>query len=189
MIPHLQMNSVQGRIGIQSSRAQIEIHSNHAEQSIQQPKAELHIDRTPSKLSIDQTQAWNNLNLKSVFVRIRDAATAGHQAAMEGIARRAEQGDELMKIENGGNPIVSQAVENSEHHGSYDTGSVPPFEAVKIHYQPSRVNIQWQTHAPIISAKQNHPTINYQPGQVNIYMDQYPSLSIKVVGGQINTTA
>lgn len=183
-IPHLTMHSTQGRIAIQSSRAELNIQSSHADQTIEQPKAELHIQKTPSKLSIDQTEAWNNLNLKSAFVRIRDAADAGHQAVMEGIARRVRQGDQLMHIENKGNPIASQAAENSQHQMSYDTGHVPPFEAVKIHYQPSELSINWETHAPIINAKSNPPVMTYHPGQVNINMAQYPSLSI-----QIDTTA
>lgn len=187
-IPQLIIHTTPGHLGMRSKSAQLDIHSSEADLSIQQPKARLNIERTPSKLSIDQTQAWNNLNLKSVFVRIRDAADAGHQAVMEGIARRVRQGEELMKIQNKGNPIASQARENSQIKGGYDTGHVPPFEAVKIHYQPSQLNIQWQTHNPKIEAKQNPPQINYHPGNLDIYMQQYPSLSIQFAGGQVNTS-
>jgi len=171
-----------------SLQAQLDIQSPKADLSIEQPKAELQIERTPSQISIDQTQAWNNLNLKSAFVRISDAADAGRQAVLEGIARRASEGDELMQIENkGSNPIANQAAQDSEVQISYDTGSVPPFEAVKISGRPGQLNINWQTHQPVIQTTSHSPEMTFHPGQLNIYMDQYPSLSIDVVGGQVDT--
>jgi len=185
-MPHLEMHSVFGRIGMTTRNAQLEIQSAKADLSIEQPKAEMQIERTPAKIHIDQKEAWNNLNLKSAFVRIREAAEAGRQAVIDGIARRVNEGNELMAIEKGGNPIAEQARRDSLITMSYDTGHTPPFLAVKISADPAQLNIRWQTHAPIIQSTPHAPEMAYHPGQVNIYMEQYPSLTIQVVGGQVD---
>ena len=186
VIPHLIMHSVQGKIGMRSSKGKLKIYYSNADLSIQQPKAELKIKKTSSKLYIDQTQAWNNLNLKSAFVRIRDMSNMGRQAVLEGIKRRVDQGDTLMKIENKGNPIKSQAIENSQSQGGYDTGHVPPTDAVKIQYQPTQLDIQWHIHQPDIKVTTHKPQYHYQPGELNIYVRQYPSLTINMAGNQVN---
>jgi hypothetical protein len=185
-MPHLEMHSVFGRIGMTTRNAQLEIQTAKADLTIEQPKAEMQIERTPAKIHIDQKEAWNNLNLKSAFVRIREAAEAGRQAVIEGIARRVDEGNELMAIEEGGNPIVEQARRDSLITMSYDTGHTPPFLAVKISVDPAQLHIDWQTHAPIIQSTPHAPEITYHPGQVNIYMEQYPSLTIQAVGGQVD---
>ncbi|WP_077614003.1 DUF6470 family protein [Caenibacillus caldisaponilyticus] len=185
-LPHLVMHSVMGRIGIRTQRASLDPTFGHSEMSIRQPKAEMTIQRTQGKVMIDQTEAWHNLDLKSAIVRNREAAEAGREAVLEGIARRAEQGDELMRIEKPGNPIVKQAIENSERHGTYDTGHVPPALAVKINGQPGTLDIRWQTHRPEIEVTTVPPRFDYRPGSVTIYMIQYPALTIDVVGGKID---
>ncbi|GGH76712.1 hypothetical protein JOD43_004339 [Pullulanibacillus pueri] len=179
-IPSLSIHSTMGKIQIQSTGPQLEVHQGQTQQTIEQPKAEMTIERTPSKLTIDQTQAWNNLNLKSAFVRISEAVDEGHQAVMEGIARRAEEGDDLLHIERGGNPIKAHAVQNAQQKGSYSTGSTPPFQAVKESYSPSEVEINWQTKKPEIAATSEPPSFQFQRGQVNISMAQYPSVDISI---------
>ncbi|WP_139822721.1 DUF6470 family protein [Tuberibacillus sp. Marseille-P3662] len=180
MMPHLVMHSTQGKIGLRSTTPQVQMHQQKADVSIKQQPANMSVKRRPAKVTIDQTQAWHNLNLKSAMVRIKDAADQGKQAVLEGIRRRAGQGDQLMRIETPGNPIVSQAVENAFRQGHYDTGSVPPSQAVKLHTRPSSLDIRWQTHQPEIRVNINQPQFSFQRGRVNVYMRQYPELDIQV---------
>ncbi|MFC4618549.1 DUF6470 family protein [Camelliibacillus cellulosilyticus] len=185
-MPHLIIHSQPAKIAMKTTPARLDPQFGKTDVSIEQPPAEMKIRRTPSKLTIDQTEAWNNLDLKSAFVRIQEAAGYGRQAVLDGIARRARQGEALIHIESKGNPIADQAKENSVHEIHYDTGHVPPFLAVKSHYDPGSVTIDWQTHAPIYQTKVTPPTGTYYPGHVDISVSQFPSVTIDVASSYVD---
>ncbi|MGY3714873.1 DUF6470 family protein [Sutcliffiella cohnii] len=177
--PQIRLQSTFGKIDLQMNKPQQEIRQRPAELSIEQPKADMQIRRTPSMLSIDQTQAWEDMDLKHISRRIEEAAQLGKQAIMEGMARRAEQGDELMKIEYGGNPMPSQAKRNSENpEKQINVGWIPAHFSVKIDYEPSKVEIDVTPQKAIIDVQVQKPEHNYTPGSVDVNIAQYPSLQI-----------
>jgi Family of unknown function (DUF6470) len=185
--PQLRMESTFGQLGLISQKPVQEIEQPPAEISIMQPKAELTIDRTPGKLTIDQTQAWEDMDLKHIFKRIEEFAQNGYQDWLAGMARRAQEGDDLMKIENGGNPIPEHAKINSESpQYEFNIGFVPSHFSVKTNYQPSDLNINWKTNKPEIHVKVNKPRHDYTPGDIHGEMKQWPSLQIEVVGLELD---
>ncbi|MDF2909278.1 MAG: hypothetical protein K0Q56_158 [Sporolactobacillus laevolacticus] len=185
--PHLEMHQVFGKIAMSTQNAVQTMRQPKADQSIQQPKAEMTIERQPAKVAIDQSAGWHNLDLKSARVRIAEAAEAGKQAVLDGISRHAQEADELLHIERnkGKNLFAKQAANNVDLAvigTHYNTGSTPASEAVSYEVTPAQLQISWQTHAPIIEAGVRAPELTYQPGQVNVSMQQYPSLDIQAVG-------
>ncbi|GEB77200.1 DUF6470 family protein [Sporolactobacillus inulinus] len=187
ILPHLEMHQQFGKIAIHSERANLALHQSPAEQSIQQPKAKMSLERTPAQVTIDQSNGWHNLDLKSARVRIAEAADAGRQAVRDGIMRRAQEGDELLHIERskGKNLIAKQAADHAHNAvigTHYQTGNTPASEAVHCEVSPARLQVDWQTHAPILSAVPHAPEASFQPGQAVTSMAQYPSLEIQAVG-------
>jgi hypothetical protein len=178
------MQSTYGKIGIQTRSAKLSIHQQKADLTIRQPKAEMRINRKPGKLDIDQSQAFAEEHLKSVFAWTRENASRGRKAALEGVGRRAAEGDRLMKIENGGRPIADLAEKNSSDPPlAFNIGWMPKSAfSVKFYYQPSKLKIHWQLHDPVINATPNLPQYAYQSGSVIIFMKQRPSLDIQVSG-------
>jgi hypothetical protein len=178
-LPQIRLQSMNAKLNIQTQKGQLVIQQPPAELSIQQPKAELEIERTSSKLTIDQTKAREDVELKSIFKRIEEAAQMGIQAVNEWTARRIQEGDELMRIENMGNPIAEQA---KRHHNlpehEFGIGWIPSEGSVKINYDPGKLDVNWQINKPIIEANVQKPIINYDPGKVNISMQQYQSLKV-----------
>ncbi|WP_335871563.1 DUF6470 family protein [Bacillus sp. 2205SS5-2] len=176
------------QIRLQSQSAQTQLHIVQPQQSIQQPKAELSqqqpqadldIRVTPSRLTINQTQAWEALNFKSVFRLAEEAADAGVQEALNGMARDAADGDELMRIENGGKAIASIAKRNGEEpEHDFNIGWIPPHGSVKIQFEPGRVDISSKINQPINNTKVNAPIIDYTPGKTTVSMKNHQSLSI-----------
>ncbi|MBM7570244.1 DUF6470 family protein [Aquibacillus albus] len=181
-LPQIRLQSQMANIQINQTPAQQSIQQNNAIQTIKQPKADLDIQRTPSKLTIDQTQAWEDMDLKPISRRIEEAAQLGKQAVLKGIARRARQGDELMKIENNGNPIARQAKENGfDEPKQFNIGWIPSAGAVKIDYQPSSVEVNIQPRKPIIESTVQKPNIDYKPGEVDISLKQRNELHIDFI--------
>lgn len=176
----IKIQSTPAKIGLTTRQATNSIKQPKAEMSIEQPNAQLNISVTPSRLSIDQSKAWRDMDLKNIFERTREFAENGYQDFLEGLARMAQQGDELMKIENKGNPIASQAKENSKSKVfEFNYGTLPktPFR-VELDYKPAKVNIEWKQNEPIINVTQRNPEYAYNPGGVDIYLRQLNSLSI-----------
>lgn len=176
--PQIRIQTTNAQLDIHTQQAQLTIEQPPAELSIQQPPAEMQIDRQPPFLTIDQTKAWENLNLKSVFKASEEAAQLGHQGVMEGIARRVQEGDELMRIENHGNPIKEQAKRHYLSFGSEKKGWYPTLDLVQLHYDPGKLDIHWKINKAIIDSKASLPIINSTPGQVTYNLKQYPSVKI-----------
>jgi Family of unknown function (DUF6470) len=185
--PQLRMESTSGQLGLTSQKPIQEIEQLPAEMTINQPEAELTIERTPGKLTIDQTQAWEEMDLKHIFKRIEEFAENGYQDWLAGIARRAQEGDDLMRFENGGNPIAEHAKINSVSPiYEFNIGFIPSHFSVKINYQPVDLKINWKTHKPEIEVTINKPRHNYIPGMIHGEMKQWPSLKIEVLGLELD---
>lgn len=178
-IPQIRMQSTFAQIGMETSRGELQIEQRHADMSIEQPKAEMIVDRRPPRLTIDQTRAFEDVNLKSVFRMTEDAAQAGYQQAMNAIATRAQEGDELMMIENGFSAIPNQSERNSlPPQADFNIGWIPSHNSVKINYDPGETRINWNTRPVNIEVTPNKPIIDYYPGKTNIYLQQKNSLNI-----------
>jgi Family of unknown function (DUF6470) len=182
-VPQIRLESTSAKIGLTIHRPVQEIQQLPADLVIKQPKADLQIDRTPSQLTIDQTEAWEDMDLKHISRRIEEFAQKGYEDWLTGLARMAQEGDDLMRIENGGNPIQEHAKINSESPiYEFNIGFIPSANSVKINYQPSVVKLNWETHKPEIDVQVNKPVHQYTPGSVNIDLIQKPALSIDFVG-------
>lgn len=181
-LPQIRLQSTFAKIAIKTTPPVQEIKQPPAELDLQQPPAEMKIETTPAKLTIDQTKAWEDMNLKSIFRLIEEFAQQGYQDWLEGIARVSRQGDELMRIESGGNPIAEQAKENSEDPiYDFNVGWIPSPFSVKINFEPAKVHIDVKVNKPINRTKINKPIINYTPGKVTIDLAQRNSLKIDFV--------
>lgn len=179
--PQLRMESTSAQIGIQTKNASNQIQQPQADLSIEQPKAELSIHTTNSILTIDQSQARADVELKTMTQNIDEFAQKGYQDNLAGIARRVNQGNELMKIENNGNPIASQAKMNSEKPTKeIAIKFVPSVGSVKINYEPAKVHIDAEVRKPIINVKANKPIVQYEPGKVDVYLQKKNELKINV---------
>jgi hypothetical protein len=181
-LPQIRLQSTFAKIAIKTTPPVQEIKQPPAELDLQQPSAEMKIETTPAKLTIDQTKAWEDMNLKSIFRLIEEFAQKGYEDWLEGIARVSRQGDELMRIEDGGNPIAEQAKENSEDPiYDFNIGWIPSPFSVKTNFEPAKVHIDVKVHQSIIRAKINKPMIHYTPGKVTIDLAQRNSLKIDFV--------
>jgi len=180
--PQVKINIRDTKIGLNTQNAQLTMKQPKAEVNIQQPKADQNIKQHPPKLTIDQSNAWDNLGLKNVFERTRDTAQHANQVHQEGLARMAREGDELMRIENGGNPIAAQAKRNAGWDFDYKPGGMPVYDLVSLNYGPGRADIQVKRNDPIIQASPNQPQFQYQRGNVSAHIEQYSNVDIDFEG-------
>lgn len=180
-LPQISMQSTSIKTSIQITDPVQKITQPKAVQTIKQPQAIVNMSTTPGKLTIDQTAAWEQMDIKHIFKRTAENAQLGKQKALEGLARRAREGDEMMHIERGGNPIAAQAKE----HGKFiqkqtGLGWIPTPFSVKTDYQSANVQFDVQVQKPTIDAQISKPTHDYTPGDVSVSVSQQNSLQINV---------
>ena len=122
------------------------------------------------------------MNLMNALRSTEHFASEGKQKASEGTGRRAEEGSELMRIENQGEPLIEQATRNSQRP-DYQLGIkfIPSFGAVKINYEPGQLDIQAQPQAPRIDVQVKAPIHNYTPDKIDIQMKQMANLEIDFI--------
>ncbi|MGM9929668.1 MAG: DUF6470 family protein [Bacillus sp. (in: firmicutes)] len=186
-LPQIRIQSQSALISLETINAKQTIEQPQVTLDLQQPPAEMTIERTPSKLTIDQTAAREAIDLKTIHKRIEEFADNGRQEAMEGVARRIQEGDDMMRIENGGNPIAVHAKTNSERpEKQFNIGFVPPLFSVKLHYEPTKLDINWQTNKVINNSKANKPILDYEAGKVEVGLRQKESLQIDFVNVDFN---
>ncbi|PLT35707.1 DUF6470 family protein [Bacillus sp. V5-8f] len=177
--PQIRLQSQFALIDIKTTKEHLSIQQSPADVYIEQPSAEITIERSPSRLTIDQTKAREDVDLKSAKRRIEEYSQSGYSGWLEGVARRVQDGAELMKIENGGNVMAAQAKRNSqETQQQVNIGFVPSYKSVTIDYNPGKLDINVRVNKPNINIKANTPQISYTPSQVQFGVRQYQSLKI-----------
>ncbi|UYZ01785.1 DUF6470 family protein [Peribacillus frigoritolerans] len=181
-IPQIRLQSAPMKIGLNIDQPVQQIKQKAAVQSIQQPQAILEIETTPGKLTIDQSQAREDMDLKSLSRRVDEFAQQGYQDWLAGMARRAQQGEELRHIEKGGNALAEQARKNSKGpEKEFNLGWIPPLFSVKLDYQPAEVKIEATAQKPIIDAQVNRVNHTYKQGSVNVEILQKNALDIDFI--------
>ena len=177
--PKLNITQQAGLIGINTRPGQLSIKQPKADLNIQQPPADLKFERKPSKLTIDQSQVWKELNIIGPLESTKQNAEEGEKKVLEGMAKVANEGDRLMRIENGGDQIPEIAKQNIfKEYQPIQMEWIPSNFAVKFKYEPGEVNINAKANKPIIEANANSPIIQYEKSEMNIYLEQEPYIEI-----------
>lgn len=178
-IPQIRIQTTPAQIEITTQKGQMLIEQRQGDLQIEQPQATVNITRIPGKLTIDQTQARADVDLKSIRKRIEEAAQLGKQDLLAGISRRAQEGEELMKIENGFRAISSISKRNSDGpKKEFNIGWIPRAGSVNIEYDPGKLEIEAKPNKPIINFEVNKPNLTPIPSEVSIRLKQYADIKI-----------
>lgn len=180
-IPQLTMQATFPQLSITIERGYMHMRQQQAEMSIEQPEPQLEMKTTPPRLTIDQTEAWAHMDLKHTFRRIEEAAQDGYASWLSYLETTAIQGDELMRIEQGGDVLAMQAEANSERPPfDYNVGLIPRPFSVKIGFEPGRIDMYWQTSGARIHFEPRSVQIDYKPNVVHIDLARHNELRIDV---------
>jgi hypothetical protein len=187
-IPQIRLQQTYAQIGLRITQPVQEIEQKPAGQSIKQVPATMTIERKPSHLDIDQEQLWNELNFKSNSVFSEDMAAFAKQEALEAVAEKAQEGDQLAGIEKK-NDAINSIISAKANPGpaEFNIGFIPSYGSVKIHFTPTELTIDWKQGGAEIETTQNKPIHNYTPGKTEVYLRQMQDLQIDFVGGNVDS--
>ena len=185
-VPQLRIQQTSVQIGLNIRQPVQEIKQQQADMTIKQPEADMNFNKRPSRLTIDQTKALADVGIKSVGMVVREAAQKGHGIWSQGLSRVARDGDEMMRIEHGGDPMPRQAKRNGEPPAKeFNVDWIPSHFSVDIDYDPGDLDIQVKVNKPIIDVKPNKPIHNYTPGSTDVFISQEPTIDIRFVNMKI----
>lgn len=181
-IPQIQIQTTKGFLQIQTSAPVQELSQPKATLNQAQPAAILEMSSKKSQLSLDTTEARAEIDLKSVRRRIEEHAQKGKQAALEGIGRRASEGQQMMKIENGGGNVFAQLAKQATDGGYSSLGMrfIGNKSGVKMGFEPGSVDIRVTPQKAVNDVQVNKPIHHYTPGKVTTHVNPKPSITIDV---------
>lgn len=181
----LQISTKMARIGIETQAGRLSIESRPARLEIHQETGRSTIETRKPRLEIDQYPARAQMGYKSPMDAAYEMAWMGRQRAMECIAEMADEGNRLRAIENGGNPIRDIAIEKAwpqkQRQGGFTPNASPEFHFVpgEVVITPPEVRnpVHIGYEARFIPGDLN---VQYSPGNVKVFMRQYPEVKIDV---------
>ena len=158
------------KLNLQSSPTKVQIETAPASLEISQPRGELTIDQTPCRYSI---------GIKNCSDFAQDNAALGRQTVMNAIARIAQEGNQMARIESKSDALADIAADSSFSEVPEITWA--SIAAPNIQYQANPV--QFNPIAGKVNFTVQPGTVqgDYQPGSVDIRVSQYPSIEISVV--------
>lgn len=165
---------------MQSENAQLLIQQPEADIQMHQEPIRVEINRTSPQLKIDQTKAWSALGEKSALELTSTIAKESYRLSLEGIARRARQGDRLGDLRIKTNPIPDIARENFYLKSNIRYADPVSPDLVEIRFIPGELNIEWFGGTVDRKVKANQPLIDYLPGALDIYLREKNSIEIIV---------
>jgi hypothetical protein len=148
----------------------------------------IEISTAAAKLYIDQTEAFADANLKSPLRLGNEFASKALSQASEYVAKTAQQGEQLKRIENGNGAIAQIAKQNSEIASPEAVPGYMPrsMSRVKFDYQPSEVTVKAANKPVQINVNRRDPQIEIPKWQTDAYIQQKNQISFQVVGGHVN---
>lgn len=186
-IPQIRLQQAHAQIGLRISQPVQEIQQKPAELSIKQESAKMTIENKPSQLIIDDEQFWNDLGFKSIPTLSQENAQHGRETVLDYIATKAQEGDQLAKIENKSDAIVGFVTEKVlQPKEDFNIAFIPSPGSVKIQFTPAELHINWKKGGADIQVTQNKVVHHYTPGKTEVYLQQRQQLQIDFVGTNIN---
>lgn len=181
-IPQIQIRTTDAKLGLNIEKGQQTIRQPKATLHIEQPAAIVEIKTTRGIMRIDSSQARREVGMISPLESASNFAAEGRQKAMQGIARRVSEGNQMMDIAHNQNAIVSIAKKNTfPSKKNIGIDFIPSIGSVKLDYTPASLDINVQTQQAKISAQVNKPIHEYKQGQVSGFMLQKPSIEIDFI--------
>lgn len=187
-LPYLEHSSTRAYIGLNIARPHLGIRQQQADLQIRQEHVNnIKLEITHGELRIDQSEAFADADLKGILRRNNEFIQKAKQNGLEYVAKVAQEGDRLMRIEHGFGKIQEVAANKGElKYYETNIALVPKPFHVKIDYTPGTVKVRAGEPALQINATPHKPDIQFNKWQADTYIRQKNSLKFHAVGLNVN---
>lgn len=187
---HIEMRSQNAYLGIKSDRPIQSIEQPKSELNIHQEQSKVEVESTLPKVQIDQTQAFSESGLKGVLELGLENAKRAMGIMVEKIARIVDEGNQFADIQSGVDAVAENAENNAYSQFDSDlTITTMPMSGPNIEVIEGINDIKVTGGMVETNPVIRKPIVSYQPGKVNIYLEQRNSLTITAVGDKFDRKA
>ncbi|WEK56407.1 MAG: DUF6470 family protein [Candidatus Cohnella colombiensis] len=175
----ISVQSQRGLIGVQTERGHFEVKTSLPVYNVQQSPSYYSAHNAPGTLQIDQSLTDNALTGGKPEAFWQRIYSQYRQIALQNLEQIVVEGNQLGDLRNRGNVIAQQAL-NGFVEGAPDIqvfGEATP-RNIHMSYTPNDLNMEFIKGQRDVKVQVSKPDINYVRGSVNIYMQQYPQLTI-----------
>jgi len=180
MIQITKQNAV---IGHQTNNARIEYSQAKGQWNMRTQKAQMEVSPGLPQIRIDQTIPFAEAGLKTLPMLMKEYSDLGKQYALEGTARRAQEGD-MMARPPYGNAVQRIAMSKLPTRADFNIKFIPQSRP-EIDFVNIEKNISWQLGGSERTYNISEGQFNYTPGGVDIYMEQHSSISFQYIDTKV----
>jgi energy-converting hydrogenase Eha subunit F len=176
----LQVNQTNGRLNLNIKPPKMSLETKSvADFKISQQSGKIKVSTKDAKVEISGRKVRAALGHKHYKVYGKELAQKGKQSAMKGIAKYARQGDQLAKIENGGNPLARQAKLNSQDPERKIGLKWKPGPEIKS--SPPQFKVDYTRSQLKSDSKSYWPQGELDWGEIRNYLNPEPKFEVQAV--------
>jgi hypothetical protein len=177
-IGQIQIRTEPAQLDYEIKLGQYDIQQPKAHFELRQPRAEQHIEQPLGQLQVDSSRAWDALGVGGNLEMMNRIYSNAHDIALQGIAKRVEDGNRMANIANKNDAIAELAADWRVSFSEFDTLGLASSMNVDVSYEPGKLVIEATPHPVELQASVSPPEVQYIMGKHNMYMQQYGKVEI-----------
>ena len=182
MKPLLSIQKVPISIEYRMSNARVERVSNRTDVDVNRQRGGFNMRSSPIRVNIDTFEARNSI-MPSAMKSMSQNAEKGRTAALQAIARFAEEGHILVNNTNPGNTEIFDRIFEARvaDNRQFTLAFVPRFPA-SITWTPPDLNMEYELDVLTFNWQTNKGEFEFIPAQFETNVVEYPRVIIEYVG-------
>ena len=177
--PALTIQKTDGKINTEHQTEEIEVQLKDHEMNLDKSPRQVELTTQYPEVNIDLTQSQIERGNHTSDSLRQESAQKGKQTAQEYTARKARQGFELARIEEEGNPLITQAVEEAIREVEVTIDSVPKTPP-QIEIMPGEINMDLTPEEVQVNLTERLRSLYFDYYRLNTYLSTRPQLDVLV---------
>ncbi len=185
--PHLELTHHKSNILMEKTNPKMSISGQVGNFRLEKENRKFEIEKTDAKLTIDSYPAKKQLNFKRPMDVKVEISQKAQQAYFESLSERAQNADLLLNIQDENvNALKEIAVKRSSKGKDVSLNiAYFPQEPIEINVKPGDISANYSPEK-IKTHVEKTLNIEFERGEINTKIDQYPKIEIDVVGENID---
>lgn len=176
--PSIQIRQQPARLGIQADLGQYSIRQPRASMEMETSRPQLVMESARGELIIDQSKVWASLGKDPILNLNQRIYSQCQDIALQGIARRVEDGNRMAAIHLGENVFAELGREQAFQEVGIETRAPVTYPLVDMEYRTHKTDIQVRDGSYKLHVQPHRPQVDYERGKLDVYMLQYQFIEI-----------
>jgi len=186
MLMRININEQRAQLGLNITRSNLNINTPAPEIQINNQSSQLRIDKEEPSFTVHKEAVRREMGILTSGQFARDFADAGRQSAMQGIARRANDGDLLARFQVQGRDAIPTLARNASmaRLGPVEVNiGLMPRSLLQMSWNVNQINVNFSNHSLTVdSTRENQAQISlHPPHSVSAYFATPPHMDITAV--------